>query len=349
MSSGSICKMISQVWELTNDLKISARNVIIAQNNTIWSQKQIIAISQQHGCLQNAVSGCFIMTRWLCSWPLSNVASSIVVVIHEMQSITTKTLQTMLENRTHELLICHMKNPTKAWKLDHCQLMRVLNCSHKTCGMTLLASNKNLPWQLAGTQKPIIIQSNFNKISLFVVSLDKSCKKSSNIELVIRIHIRVATFKNMTKLNCTIGIHVFLQRTVMPQQSCQLLSNAAFNGRMVTAQTNVPVASLIVRMLFLKSGMSKKVSKKICFPLFVNTKTRRMLTRNDKCNHIFKGKQSNIMRVIHVSFVDSDDPPFWSSKMPLISVPCGSLVLLVLNCTGKKVIVGIVNGSHLSW
>ena len=165
MSSCSICKVISQIWELTHDLKISARNVIIAQNNTIWSQKQIIAISQQHGCLQNAVSGGIIMTRCLCTRSFSNIASTIVIVIHEMQSITIESLQTMLENRTHKLLICHMKNPTKATKLYHGQLMRALNWSHNTCGMALIASNENLPWQLAGTHKPIIIQWNFNKIS----------------------------------------------------------------------------------------------------------------------------------------------------------------------------------------
>ena len=98
------------------------------------------------------------MTWWPCSWSFSNVASTIVIVIHEMQSITIESLQPMLENRTHKLLICHMKNPTKATKLYHCQLMRALNCSHNTCGMALIASNENLPWQLAGTQKPIIIQ-----------------------------------------------------------------------------------------------------------------------------------------------------------------------------------------------
>ena len=116
MSSCSICKVISQIWELTHDLKISARNVIIAQNNTIWSQKQIIAISQQHGCLQNAVSGGIIMTRCLCTRSFSNIASTIVIVIHEMQSITIESLQTMLENRTHKLLICHMKKPNQGNK-----------------------------------------------------------------------------------------------------------------------------------------------------------------------------------------------------------------------------------------
>ena len=234
-------------------------------------------------------------------------------------------------------------------KLYQGQLMKALNWSHNSCGMSLIASNEDLPWQLTGTQKPIILQLNFNKISLFVVSLNKGCKKSSNIELIIGIHIRSTNIKNMTQFNCTIWIHVLLQRTVVPQQGCHLLSNTTGNRGMIITQTNICIATLIELTFFLKSGMSKKVSKKICFPLFVLTKAKGMLTRNNHCNHIFQGMQSNIMRVIHISLVDGDAPPFWSCKSPLIIVPWGTLVLLGLNWTGKKVIVGIVNGSHLSW
>jgi len=49
---------------------------------------------------------------------------------------------------------------------------------------------------------------------------------------------------------------VFLQRTVVPQQGCQLLSNAAFNRRMVITQTNVSVARFVELPFFLKGGMS---------------------------------------------------------------------------------------------
>ena len=148
--------------------------------------------------------------------------------------------------------------------------------------MSLIASNVNLPWQPVRTQKPIILQFNFNKISLLVVSLNKSCKVAFQISSG---HMHSHLMDNDQKHDVIPLRH---WNTCDGFNGLLCLNKAVIFFPMrhsteyvVFTQTKISITRLIKITFFLKSGVSKKVSKKICFPLFVNSKTVRMLTKNN--------------------------------------------------------------------